>query len=470
MSAFLRRDLDEPSCRQAVPSSGSAPRRVGIVPCALVFIETDGTGSPNCTRADPFCYLEQAITLNRSLMAIGLPRLTVATNVAEQIEQYLTKVDSDSRPRVLQLRSSGLTLPKLTRFYSAHFKLDMMEQVAATLREGELLMLLDTDMLALRALDEELLRRCQMIGVGAFDISDQEFSAYGDARVIGDLETVAGKSLRNPRWFGGEVLLASTGFINELVPYAHACFERYRLAIDELNHNGDEAFISAALNLLADEGHQIIDLGAHRLVGRHWSGNTHRDLRWFKGCSLLHLPGCKRMLEREAHRDAFSAERVWRNLVLRHELNRTVWPLRQWVRSRARSRHDGCPQRDAIGSTATVDVLVLDPDAERLSGLVSRLTSQGMEVMPVATTEEARVEARRLNPRVIVASSPIGAANAGDLLGDLSRRSTRLHRPVMIAFSIDDAHLDWAEWDRWFPRSADPADVVQAVRDALAQQ
>ena len=338
LTALLRGDSDASFCGQTVPSSpDSARSRIGLVPCALLFVETDSTGSPNCTRADPFCYLEQAITLNRSLMAVGLPRLTVATNVADQIEQCLTKVGRDSRPRVLQLRPSRLTLPKITRFYSAHFKLDMMEQVAATLRDGELLMLLDTDMLALRTVDEELLRRCQMIGVGAFDISDQEFSAYGSARVVGDLETVAGQPLRNPRWFGGEVLLASAAFINELVPHANACFERYKTAIDELNHNGDEAFISAALNLLADNGHQILDLGAHRVVGRHWSGNTHRDLRWFKGCSLLHLPGCKRLLERQAHREVFSTRRVWWNLVLMHELNRPAWRLRRWVRSRSRN-------------------------------------------------------------------------------------------------------------------------------------
>jgi hypothetical protein len=335
-AAFLRNDL-APTFRQMNSSAlGCARAGVGVVPCALVYVETDSAGSPNCKSADPFCYVEQAITLNRSMNAVGLPRLTVATNVADDVARYLEKVDADARPYVLQLAPSKLTLPRNTRFYGAHFKVDMMEQLGAMLHEGELLMVLDTDMLALRTVNEELLQRCQTTGVGAFDISDQEFSAYGDGRVIDDLETVAGVHLQNPRWFGGEVLLASAGFVKELVPCAHACFERYRRVINELNHNGDEAFISAALNLLSDDGHQIIDLGANRVVGRHWSGNTHRDLRWFKGCSLLHLPGCKRLLERQARRPVFSAAHVWRSLVVRHELNRPVWPLRRWVRSRVR--------------------------------------------------------------------------------------------------------------------------------------
>jgi hypothetical protein len=51
----------------------------------------------------------------------------VATNVADQVARYLEDVNPDSRPHVLQLERSTLDLPKMTRFYSAHFKLDMIE-------------------------------------------------------------------------------------------------------------------------------------------------------------------------------------------------------------------------------------------------------------------------------------------------------------------------------------------------------
>ncbi|MEM5461149.1 response regulator receiver protein [Paraburkholderia phytofirmans] len=311
---------------------------VRIVPNALVYIDEQGEGSPNCTRRSPFCYVDQAITLNRSLLALGLPRLTVGTNVPDDIERHLMNFGHDTRPRLVPV-SPSITLPKSTRFYSAHFKLDLLEQAGRSLPEDALLMLLDTDMVALRPLDADLLRRCQATGAGAFDISDQEFSAYGNARVMADLETVAGRRLANPRWFGGELLLASAGFIEELVPCARECFDRYIGSMPELNHQGDEVFMSAALDLLCERGHQVIDVGAHRLVGRHWSGNTHRDLRWFRGCSLLHLPGCKELLERQARCGAFSATRLWYQLVLMHTFNRFVWPLRTWVRAR-RSGHD----------------------------------------------------------------------------------------------------------------------------------
>jgi hypothetical protein len=256
----------------------------------------------------------------------------VATNVADDVTRYLEKVDADARPYVLQLAPSKLTLPRNTRFYAAHFKLDMMEQLGAMLHEDELLMVLDTDMLALRTVNEELLQRCQSTGVGAFDISDQEFSAYGDGRVIDDLETVAGARLQNPRWFGGEVLLASAGFVKELVPRAHACFERYRRVINELNHNGDEAFISAALNALADEGQVLIEVGAYQAVGRHWAGNNYRDLRWFRCCSFVHLPGSKALLEKEARFVEFVPDRFWRHMRVAHLRGRMRHAAKRIVR------------------------------------------------------------------------------------------------------------------------------------------
>jgi len=455
--------------RSASAQTSQRPSRVarshsGVVPYALVYVDTDSAGSPNSTSVDPFAYLEQAITLNRSLLAVGLPRLTVATNVADRVERYLADVAGDWRPEVLQLRPSTLELPKVTRFYGTHFKLDLLEQAAATLHEGQLLMLLDTDMLALRSVSTELLLRCRATGVGAYDITDQEFSAYGESRVIADLETVAGKRLVNPRWFGGEALLASAAFIDKLVPRARLCFERYRSSIGQLNHHGDEAFISAALNLFVEEGHQIIDLGAHRLVGRHWSGNTHRDLRWYKGCALVHLPGSKRLLEHQARRTTFSAARIWRRLVLAHAFNRMLWPLRRWRRARARLR------QMPVSRAARIDVLIVDPDAGRLSALASRLTSRGVVVMPALTMEEARDAARRLDPRVIVTSSPFVAVDDGDVPDAARRSAAGTDRPVMIAFSADDARLDWTQWDGWFPRSADPGEVVEAVMEALGRR
>lgn len=320
-----------------------------VMPCTVVYLDAEGAGSPNLRHADTFSYVDQAVTLNRSLLAAGLPRLTVATNLADSVNARLSRFDTGARPAVISLRSS-LELPKETAFYGAHFKLDLLEQMAPTLTETTLLMLLDADVIAQRALDPDLLHRCRAVGVGAFDISDQEFLAYGAARVIADLEKVADGTLNNPRWFGGECLLATKALIDQLVPVARACFTRYRDLIHEMHHQGDEAFISAALNILSDHGQPVIDVGAYRLVGRHWSGNTHRDLRWFRHCTLLHLPDSKALLVREARRQTFSGTRIWRRLIVRHMLYRFVWAFRLMLASR-RQRTQKTRDRDMSPAT-----------------------------------------------------------------------------------------------------------------------
>lgn len=330
-----------PLCLQD-DQTNPATRDVEIVPCTLVFLDPQASGSPNFRSRDPLSYAAQAVTLNRSLLAAGLPRLTIVTNAADVIYDYLSALPAQWRPAVHTLRSS-LELSKGTRFYAAHFKIDLLDEMASTLSDRQLLLLLDTDVIARRALEPDLLERCHAAGVGAFDITDQEISAYGATRIIADLELVAGRPLQNPRWFGGECLFATRTFIEQLVPVARACFSRYRDLIPELNHQGDEVFISAALNILSEEGHALVEIGAHRIVGRHWSGNTHRDLRWFKACALLHLPDQKAELARLALLPTFSARKVWRAIVVRHELHRIVWILRLRLRP-YRRRADISPQ------------------------------------------------------------------------------------------------------------------------------
>jgi hypothetical protein len=92
--------------------------------------------------------------------------------------------------------------------------------------------------------------------------------------------------------------------------------------IARLAHHGDESFVSAALNTLADDGQQIVELGAYQAIGRHWAGNAYRELRWFQSCCFVHLPGSKALIERESRYAEFSAARFWRHVSTAHLLGR----------------------------------------------------------------------------------------------------------------------------------------------------
>jgi hypothetical protein len=298
-----------------------------IFPCTLVFVDVEATASPNSTSKDPLSYARQALCLNRSLLRAGMPRLTLFTNAPDLVKSFCSAEPAAQRPHVVELITS-IAVPKNIEFYGAHFKLDLLEQVANMLQPNTLLMLLDSDVVAMQPLDQALLQRCADVGVGAFDISDQVFPAYGSDRVIGDLEIVAGRHLLNPRWFGGEFLISTPAFLRTLVPRARALCERYVDHIARLQHHGDESFVSAALNTLADEGQLIVELGAYQAIGRHWTGNTHRDLRWFQHCAFVHLPDGKALIERESRHADFNPDRFWRAVSTAHLLNRARFGIK----------------------------------------------------------------------------------------------------------------------------------------------
>jgi hypothetical protein len=292
-----------------------------IFPCTLVFVDVDAAGSPNSTSKDPLSYARQAVCLNKTLLHAGMPRLNIFTNTPDLVLSCFSNVPVEKRPAIHKIIAT-FNVPRNIEFYGAHYKLDLLEQVADIIPPDTLLVLLDTDIVAIRPLDAELLCRCAATGVGAFDISDQVFPAYGSTRVIADLEIVADQPLANPRWYGGECLVATPAFLRRLVPRARAHCARYLSEISRLAHHGDEAFVSAALNTLADEGQQIVEIGAYQAVGRHWAGNTHRDLRWFQHCCFVHLPDGKALIEREAQFADFSPTRFWRNVSTAHVLGR----------------------------------------------------------------------------------------------------------------------------------------------------
>jgi hypothetical protein len=307
-------------------------KQVDLFPCTLVFLDDEAPASPNLRHKDPLSYLRQAVGLNRSLLRAGMPLLNIFTNRPASIRSLLASIPEPSRPVIHELQTT-LTVPRQTAFYAAHFKLDLLDQVSGLLPPDTLLLLLDTDVMAIRPLDHDMLERCAEAGVGAFDISDQVFPPYGPARVIEALELVAGRHLLNPRWYGGEFLLATPAFLRRLVPRAREFYPTYVRMIDRLWHNGDETFISAALNTLADEGQEIVETGAYQAIGRHWAGNTHRDLRWFRSCSFVHLPSGKKLLERESRFVDFDAHRFWRRVGQAHLVGRVRLAVKRLGRS-----------------------------------------------------------------------------------------------------------------------------------------
>ncbi|HEX7912540.1 MAG TPA: response regulator [Paraburkholderia sp.] len=245
---------------------------------------------------------------------------------------------------------------------------------------------------------------------------------------------------------------------------ARECFDRYRLAIDRVNHCGDEAFVSAALNLLADGGKQIIDVGAYQLVGRHWSGNTHRDLRWFKHCSLLHLPGCKTMLEQQAHTCDFEAGRIWRYLVIAHMIGHLKVPVKRMLRTRLNaSRQRGKSSGPCHATEIRLDALLVDSEPKALSLLAPMLTSRGITVMCTTDATEALRAAMSARPRVVVISSISTTSETIRQIESCCISVALPRRPLLIDLYRGGDRLNSTLWDGGYLEPVDRTQIVETV-------
>ncbi|MDR3388134.1 MAG: hypothetical protein P4L92_13880, partial [Rudaea sp.] len=61
-------------------------------------------------------------------------------------------------------------------------------------------------------------------------------------------------------------------------------------------------------------------------------GNNYRDVRWFRCCSFVHLPGGKALLEKEAHFADFVPDRFWRHMRVAHLRGRVRHALKRIAR------------------------------------------------------------------------------------------------------------------------------------------
>ena len=302
-----------------------------IFPCALVYLDSTIPKTSIGKDKGPLSYAYQAISLNKTLQHAGMPRLNIFTNEPNILQDVFSSIPNHSKPFLYHF-STSTNVPPTARFYAAHFKLDVMDAVSRKAPADALALLLDTDVIAMKPLSSTIIQRCATVGVGAFDISDQVFPAYGCERVIADLERVAGIKLMNPRWYGGEFLAATPTFLATLVQRARLHYGNYVDAIEELHHQGDEIFISAALNSLSDEGQQIIDVGAYQVVGRHWRGNTHRDMRWFRNCAMIHLPSGKHLIEQESQSSDFNPKHFFSRVHRAHLTGRARFCVKLLLR------------------------------------------------------------------------------------------------------------------------------------------
>jgi len=241
---------------------------------------------------DPNIYILCASLCSNTFRAAG-GIFRIITNNEEYVRRRLETLGLDDT--VVLGREFSWIVPESIRFYAAHFKLDIFNAFGRGIF-GERIGLIDVDSVLLRRLPPTA-------SLAVYDISDQVFPAYGKDRIAFDMELVSGRSLSDPRWYGGEFVMGSAAEFATISEYIDLCWANYVDNISCLHHVGDEMIMSSALNMARADGLPIADYGQDRVVARWWTARTaHRQVSFdvVRGAALLHLPADKAFLAKEA--------------------------------------------------------------------------------------------------------------------------------------------------------------------------
>lgn len=237
-------------------------------------------------------YLDCAISLAKSLSSRGISFILLTNN-----SDFLGDLSS-SKAKFLQIKEIDFftEVPSDAKFYSAHFKLDVFRYLASL--NEDYVGLCDLDMICINDMPSSLSNNIKKKIPMCYDISDQVIPAYGHDTITQSLKMIHGLDGEG-RWTGGEFIAGSSDFFQILSKEADHLFENYKRHIKRLHHVGDEAFTSAALEIIRMKGIYIADAGTLGIVGRYWSSkclHPQKPIEYFHRSFLLHLPADKRFL------------------------------------------------------------------------------------------------------------------------------------------------------------------------------
>lgn len=201
-------------------------------------------------------------------------------------------------------------VPEDAKFYSAHFKLDLIRAMGEG-RFGVKVALLDIDTVLTKRFDLPADAWCHD-RLFVYDLSETEIQAYGEGRIQKSLQGLGVQSSERPRWFGGEFLLGDFRVFSKLSREIDKLWPAYRTSWHLTHHVGDEMVVTAALISLLQQGITITDAGqavcpsGAPLVARWWSARTRAPQAPFgvaARAALLHLPADKPFLARQSRRN-----------------------------------------------------------------------------------------------------------------------------------------------------------------------
>ncbi|MFC1827785.1 hypothetical protein ACFLZQ_07655, partial [Thermodesulfobacteriota bacterium] len=245
-------------------------------------------------------YINNAITLSRTLNIHGISDFTLLTNNKSIINEYISEEHINVTLDVKEI-PFALEMPSGADFYSAHYKIDAFRYFS-TLDDGYY-SLCDLDVACINNPPSTLNNLVRSRIPICYDVTDQVAPAFGQDTIIQELTQIA-RLESEGRWIGGEFIAGPPSFFKKLIKEIDDLFPYYVSNLSSFDLIGDEALTSAALERLRREGVYIDDAGKLGIISRYWGFNVlhpQKPFDYYKNCFLLHLPADKRFLSDSAY-------------------------------------------------------------------------------------------------------------------------------------------------------------------------
>jgi len=245
-------------------------------------------------------YINCCKVLHDSLEKTGF-KLTILTNEPAVITERADNLNVEE----VNFKQN---IPENIRFFSAHHKIEVFKYLS--LSGDDYSILLDSDVVCINNIPENMEKIIQEKIPVYYDITDQVYPAYGRIKVMDDKSLVMGiKSLGN--WAGGEFIGGDKKFFAEIYKKCMEYWESYICHIAKLHHQGDEMLTSCAIEKYILEGNIIFNAGSIGCIGRYWSVKTLHIGKPFEAYldnCLLHLPADKEYLAKYNGNNVFIEE------------------------------------------------------------------------------------------------------------------------------------------------------------------
>lgn len=251
-------------------------------------------------------YIKCGINLSNSLKFFG-SKFSILTNNANFINSRISHFGGSVD--VVELHFDR-DVPTDARFFSAHFKLDILRAFGDGQFGEDMMALIDIDMVMLRPLPVGL-DKLQENVVLVYDITSSVTSELRPDVVARDLQSV-GARMDEVVWYGGEFIAGRKEAFKTLANEVAAIWPRYVATYSQLHHVGDEMVVTAALINLKNGPLSLVDIGcspadlaapdaprAIPFVTRWWTARTgYRQVSFTKAAEavFLHLPSDKPFL------------------------------------------------------------------------------------------------------------------------------------------------------------------------------